>query len=338
MNIAIVGCGSIATVHARCIEKSKIHKLVAFADIIETKAKQFADKYKGNYYKSYEEMLQSEEIDVLHICTPHYLHVPMTIYALEHGVHVFMEKPPVISLEQLKQLELVQTDRYLGFCFQNRYNPSILYVKKLLESGEVGQIYGARGMITWNRPSTYYTQNEWRGRFETEGGGVLINQSIHTLDLLVFLLGIPVSVEASMANHHLKSVIEVEDTTEAWILFEKERRACFYATTAYLEDVPPILEIVCEKRTIRIEDLVVTHYYKDARVERNSFEKKERIGKSYWGDGHMDCILDFYNSIEKQIPYSQDLSHMKKSILLMLGMYQSAKSGKEVEITEDGLC
>jgi hypothetical protein len=83
---------------------------------------------------------------------------------------------------------------------------------------------------------------------------------------------------------------------------------------------------------------MVTHYFRDSRVERISFEKKECIGKSYWGDGHLNCILDFYNSIEKHIPYSQDLSHMKKSILLMLGMYKSARSGEEVEIKEDEEC
>lgn len=332
MNIAIVGCGSIAAVHATCIEMSKTHKLVAFADVKMERAKQFADKYQGNYYESYEEMLKKEEIDVIHVCTPHYLHVPIAIYALEHGVHVFMEKPPVISLEQLKQLEMVQTDRYLGFCFQNRFNPSILYVKKLLESGEVGQIYGARGIVTWNRPSTYYTQNDWRGSLATEGGGALINQSVHTMDLLVYLLGKPVSVDATMTNHHLKGIVEVEDMMEALVLFKDGKKACFYATTAYVDDVPPIIEIACEDRTIRIEDLAVTYYYRDSRVERLSFEKKENVGKSYWGSGHGDCIRDFYESIEKQIPYSQDLSHMKESILLMLGMYESARSGKEIEL------
>ncbi len=331
MNIAIVGCGSIAAVHATCIKMSENHKLIAFADIKRKRAKRFADKYEGNYYESYEEMLQTEEIDVLHICTPHYLHVPIAIYALEHGVHVFMEKPPVISFEQLKQLELVKSDKYLGFCFQNRFNPSIVHVKKLLESGEAGQIYGARGMVTWNRSSTYYTQSDWRGSLETEGGGALINQSVHTMDLLVYLLGTPISVDATLANHHLKGIAEVEDMMEALILFEEGKRACFYATTAYVDDVPPIIEIACEDRTIRIEDLAVTYYYRDARVERLSFGKKESVGKSYWGSSHGDCIMDFYESIEKQIPFSLDLAHMKETILLMLGMYESARSGKEIE-------
>ncbi|PXV86265.1 putative dehydrogenase [Lachnotalea glycerini] len=331
MNIAIVGCGSIATVHAKCIERSN-NRLAAFADIKIERAKEFAKKYQGHFYEAYEEMLQKEDIDVLHICTPHSLHVPIAIYALEHGVHVFMEKPPVISIQQLEQLEAVKTNQYLGFCFQNRYNPSILHVKRLLESGEAGQIYGARGIVTWNRPASYYTQSDWRGRRLMEGGGALINQSVHTMDLLAYLLGTPISVDASMANHHLKGIVEVEDMMEALILFEKGKRACFYATTGYVDDVSPIIEIACEDRTIRIEDLEVTYYYKDSKVERFSFNGKEKEGKSYWGSGHGDCIMDFYKSIETKTPFSLDLSHMKETILLMLGMYESAKTRKEITI------
>jgi predicted dehydrogenase len=341
MNIAIVGCGAIAKVHADSVEHSVTHRLVAFADKIKERAEQFAISYQGTAYESLEEMLEKETIDVLHICTPHYLHVPMAIYALEHGLHVFMEKPPVISLEQLQQLEAVQSNRYLGFCFQNRYNPSILQVKKLLESGEAGEIYGARGIVNWSRPESYYTQSEWRGKLSTEGGGVLINQSVHTMDLIAYFLGTPVTVDAVMANHHLKNVIEVEDTMEAYICFKGERKACFYATTAYVDNMPPIIEIACEDRTIRIEDLNVTYYYKDTRVERPLIESKEGLGKDYWGSGHRDCIEDFYQSIEKKAPFALDLPNIRETILLMLGMYESAKTGQEISITylkEDLLC
>lgn len=333
MNIAIVGCGAIAKVHADCVEKSGNHRLVAFADRIKERAEQFAISYKGTAYASFEEMLEKETIDILHICTPHDLHVPMAVYALEHGLHVFMEKPPVISLEQLQQLESVQSDRYLGFCFQNRYNPSILKVKKLLESGEVGEIYGARGIVSWSRLASYYTQSEWRGKLSTEGGGVLINQSVHTMDLMAYFLGTPLSVDAVMANHHLKNVIEVEDTMEAYIRFEGERKACFYATTAYVDNMPPIIEIACEDRAIRIEDLDVTYYYKDGKVERLPIEDKERLGKGYWGSGHKDCIEDFYHSIEKKISFALDLPNIRETILLMLGMYESAKTRQEITIT-----
>ncbi len=160
---AIVGCGGIAEVHAKCLSRMENVKLTAFADTTMEKAEKFSRDYKGNYYASLEDMVNREKIDVLHICTPHYLHVPMAIYALEHGIHVFMEKPPVISYKQLKRLQSVSTDRYLGICFQNRYNPSVIQVKKLLDSGVPGKITGGRAIVTWSRSQEYYTQSGWRG-------------------------------------------------------------------------------------------------------------------------------------------------------------------------------
>lgn len=330
MNIAIVGCGTIAKVHAECIQGLENHRLVAFADTNLDKANQFAAQYKGKAYSSYEKMLENEKIEVLHICTPHYLHVPMAIYALNHGVHVFMEKPPVISGEQLSQLQKLSTDKQLGICFQNRYNPSVIQVKKVLESGKAGKIYGARGIVTWNRTESYYTESSWRGKVSTEGGGALINQSIHTLDLLAYFLGTPVSVDAVMANHHLKGIIEVEDMMEAFIRFQDGIKACFYATTAYPADVPPLIEISCQNMTIRMEDLDVTYYYKVGKIEKPIIENRLGLGKSYWGAGHKDCITDFYGSITKMKPFALNLTTLSETIQLMLGTYESARTGKEI--------
>lgn len=334
MKAAIVGCGGIAKVHAECIQSFVNHTLVAFADIKKDRADSFVREYSGNAYRSLEDMLEKEQIDVLHICTPHYLHVPMAVYALERGINVFMEKPPVISKEQLIELRQVHSDKRLGICFQNRYNPSVIQVKKLLASGEPGKINGARGIVTWSRSKEYYTESGWRGSLTTEGGGALINQSIHTLDLMAYLLGTPISVEATMSNHHLKGIIEVEDMMEAYFRFEGDRTACFYATTAYCTDMPPLIELSCDNMTIRIEDLEVTCYYKGGVIKKLPIEHKEGLGKSYWGAGHRDCILDFYDSLEKGRPFPLDLNGLEETILLMLGTYESARTGKGIFIKD----
>jgi predicted dehydrogenase len=332
MRAAIVGCGGIARVHAESLRGLKGHELAAFADIKEERAIGFAKEYHGNAYLSLEDMLRQEDIDVLHICTPHYLHVPMAVYALKQGIHVFMEKPPVISREQYQELLEVKSSKKLGICFQNRYNPSIIAVKKLLAFGEPGAIKGARGIVTWSRNREYYTESGWRGSLTTEGGGALINQSVHTMDLLAYLLGTPLSVDATMTNHHLKGVIEVEDMMEAYYRFEGNKTACFYATTAYCTDVPPLIELFCDNMTIRIEDLEVTIYSKDGVVNKLPMEQKERLGKSYWGAGHRDCIADFYDSINSNRPFSLEFNNIKETILLMLGTYESARTGKEIRI------
>ncbi|MDO4283987.1 MAG: Gfo/Idh/MocA family oxidoreductase [Eubacteriales bacterium] len=338
MRAAIVGCGGIAAVHAASVSQIAGAELVGFADIRLERAERFAQQYGGEAFGSLEEMMVSLQGDrrpgVLHLCTPHYLHAPMAVYGLEQGVHVFSEKPPVIREEELGRLETAvrRSERRLGFCFQNRYNPSVLAVRKLLASGACGAVLGGRGLVTWNRQELYYTESGWRGKLATEGGGVLINQAVHTMDLLTQFLGKPVRIEATAANHHLKGVIEVEDTMEALIGYEGGQKACFYATTAYCDDMPPLIEISCEKATLRIEEMDVTCLWRDGRVDKPVLEKKQALGKSYWGSGHKDCIADFYRCCESGEHFAQDLDGVRDTVWLMLAAYQSVREGATVEL------
>lgn len=331
MKSAIVGCGGIAVVHAQSLIQRQIGEIVGFADIKPERAQAYAQRFGGRAYSSLEEMLSAEKPDVLHICTPHYLHVPMAVYALGQGVHVFMEKPPVISTQQYRQLAeaVQQAEKRIGFCFQNRYNKSVQLIKGLLASGEAGKVLGARGFVTWCRNEKYYTESGWRGSLTTEGGSALANQSVHTLDLLNYFLGKPVWTDARMANHHLQGVIETEDAVEAYIRYENVN-ASFYATTAYCADVPPLIEIACENRTIRMEGERVTYFYPDARVELPEVEVTAPLGKSYWGSGHAGCIEDFYESIKTQKRYEQDLEGIEDTLKLMLAVYESARTDSRI--------
>lgn len=334
MRAAIVGCGSIAHVHAAAIGELPGITLAAAADIRPERAEEFQQRYGCAAYSSLTEMLAREELDVLHICTPHYLHVSMLCYGLEHGVHVFSEKPPVISREQLRELQSLKSGKRFGFCFQNRYNPSIRAAKELLASGLAGKVLGARGIVTWSRDAAYYTDSGWRGRLETEGGGALINQSIHTLDLLVYLLGKPLAVEATMQNHHLKGSIEVEDTMEAFIRFADGKHALFYASTAYCDNVPPLIEVSCEHLTIRIEDQALTYLYRDGHSEQPELPQAKALGKNYWGSGHKRCIEDFYQAIAENRSFPQDLPGTLDTICLMLGSYESARTRNEIDLLD----
>lgn len=335
MRAAIVGCGGIARVHAECISSMKDHKLVAFADSKVERAQSFAQQYGGNAYASLEEMLEQEEIEILHVCTPHYLHVPMSILALEKGIHVYQEKPAAISLEQYQELchAAEQSKARLAVSYQNRYNACMQKAKELLASGKAGKILGGRAFVTWNRGENYYKESDWRGSLQTEGGGCLINQSVHTLDLLAQLLGKPVRAEAEIRNHHLKDVIEVEDTVEAYLTFEDTDGEChgnFYATNAYCTDSTPLIEVKAEHMTLRIEDPELTVWYSDGRMEKPDFrENEEFFGKRYWGNGHKRAIQDFYEAIEQNRECMIELKNTDESNRLMFAVYQSAREGKE---------
>lgn len=338
MRAAIVGCGGIARVHAESVSMLQEHKLVAFADIKKERARSFSEIYGGTAYESLETMLEHEKIDILHVCTPHYLHVPMTILALSKGIHVYQEKPAAISLEQYKELCYVaqKSGARLGISFQNRYNACVVRARELIESGKAGKVLGGKAFVTWKRDEEYYKGSDWRGRLATEGGGCLINQSVHTLDLLVTLLGTPLEVEAEIFNHHLKESIEVEDTVEAYITFETKEGKChgnFYATNSFCTDSIPIIEVVCENMVLRIEDPSLTIIYPDGTWEHAKLQKGDAaIGKRYWGNGHGKAICEFYSSVKNGTEFLLDLKNTDISNRLMFAIYKSAEEGRNVLI------
>jgi len=337
LKVAIIGCGNIATVHAMCLERITGTRLVAVCDTVLTRAEALAEVYGVNSYQSYEEMLEKEAIDVVHICTPHYLHAAMSIYCLGKGKYVFLEKPPIISKQQLLELGSVPQLDKLGICFQNRYNPGLQWVRTFLESGKAGKPLGARGIVTWNREINYYQDSDWRGQVEKEGGGALINQSIHTLDILAWLMGKPLKVSALMGNHHLKNVIEVEDSMEAYIEFEFGK-VIFYATTAYCVNSAPLIEIACENMTIRLEEPRVTLIHKTGETEVIPVEKRETLGKDYWGNGHEACISAYYDAVRAKRKLPLTLTDVQDTMELMLAMYQSANTRdcEEIILTQGG--
>ena len=326
---AIIGCGGIAQVHAKVLSELDTCEFVACADIRFERAEKMANTYNLKAYSSMEELLDNEEIDVVHLCTPHYLHTPMAEYAAKKGIMVFTEKPPVISYDQWAKWNEITKLTKVGVCFQNRYNKTTKYIKELINTPEAGKILGCRAFVTWQRGEKYYTESGWRGSLETEGGGALINQTIHTLDLMLQFLGRPTLVEAMCKNHHLKGIIEVEDAIEAYFKCG-DAVGIFYATTAYCTDSPVILEVMCENLSVKMDGAHITVNYKNG--DRYEIDMKEAPteGKSYWGSGHKGAISDYYDSMieGKEPPINMD--NIKNTVETMLAIYKSARETNEM--------
>ena len=323
---AIVGCGGIAQVHARALSEMPEAELIAFADVIPERAETMAGKYGGRAYSSLDELLDHEKIDVLHICTPHYLHTPMARQAAELDINVFTEKPPVIDRQQWTEFKQLGDKVRVGICFQNRYNGSTRALKDLLSTGEPGKVLGSRGFVTWRRDAPYYTESGWRGALSNEGGGALINQAIHTLDLMAYFLGPGQVLGASLSNRHLKGIIEVEDTLEAALDFG-DARGLFYAATAYSLDAPIIFELACENATLRLEGERFTRIWRDGRMEQEDYTAPDPTvpGKSYWGSSHRRCIEDFYRCVMSGERFPNDIPGVSDTIELMLSVYEAAR-------------
>ena len=333
--VGIIGCGGIAQVHAWVLQGMEQVKLTAVCDLDRERAKALSEKFTGGKAVVYTEWkaLCDAELDVVHICTPHYLHVLMALEALKQGKAVFMEKPCAITREQFNELKEVAGKHpgKLGFCFQNRYNDSTIKMDELVSQGVIGKLIGARAFVTWRRDEDYYEGSEWKGEWSTEGGGVLINQSIHTLDLLLHYLGSPKQVKATMSNHHLSDKISVEDTVEAWMEFEEGKRACFYASNGYATDAPVLLELQGEKGRITMNGPEVTIWTQGEGIRHILCEQKDGIGKGYWGCGHDACIRDFYRCLEQRRVFRGNIDGVENTFDTMMKIYEDAGKNRKGE-------
>lgn len=315
---AIVGCGVIHENHANAIIKYNGAEISSFCDIKPDRALNAAAKYGGKATSDYKEILEDSDINVVHICTPHYLHTPMAIEALRHGKNVLMEKPVAMNYEEAEKLirAAQESDRKIGVCFQNRYNNTNRRIKELLTSGETGRILGARAFVNWRRDDKYYLESDWRGKWSTEGGGVLINQAIHTIDLLQWFLGEIESVSGHAATRKLGDIIEVEDTAEAYIRFKSGADAIFFGSNCFAINAPVFIEIVCENAVLRLEE-ELTVKWKDGRCEVCRESDMATGAKAYWGLGHTMLIGDFYKTIEAGGNFDIDPGEAAKSIKII---------------------
>ena len=327
MKIALIGLGAISHVHMAAIGALG-EEVVAICDIKLEKARAFKEQYKLNakIYESYVEMLDNEEIDVVHVMTPHYLHSEMICASLLRNINVFSEKPVAISQSQLDDIHaaLEKSKAQLGVSHQNRYNSAIRYAREVLSSSE---ITSAVGVVAWWRDEKYYTESGWRGKLATEGGGLVINQAIHTLDLLMDFCGMPKTVIAHTHNDTLKGIIEVEDTCTALFTTADGRRFSLMGTNGMATSLPCVSVLKNREHTVCI-------YNNDALIVDGEYVKNEDasviIGKVEWGSGHTKIIRDFYSHIKEGKHFPLDIFEAEKAIKLILALYKS--NGEETVI------
>lgn len=334
MKTAIIGCGLISKNHLKAMKNVEGAECVAVCDIDREKAIRAQEEYGIPYvYENYKEMLQNEEIDVVHVCTPHHLHAQMAIDALQAGKHVLCEKPMALTKADALAMKEARdaSGKYLGICFQNRYNEASVYMKQIMTEGRLGKLVGARGQVTWNRKPEYYTTSPWRGRWATEGGGVLINQAIHTFDLVQWLTCPMKTVEATISTKRLKEAIEVEDSVDIMMTGEHGERILFYASNCYVKNAPVELEIIGEKGSLKLIGNIVTTDV-DGEITTKDYSSGTILGKDYWGSGHGFLIADFYRCIEQGDTFPVSAEEALVSVELLEAVYRSGREGCVVEL------
>lgn len=313
MRSAIIGYGNIAKLHEQVL-KQQGHEIIAVCDCNEDALSSAPGR---NHYTDYVEMLDREQIDVVHICTPHYLHAQMIIDALTRNINVLCEKPLCIREEDIPRiLEAEASSKaQLGVCLQNRYNAANRAVKAYLEGKK--SLCGTAS-VTWYRDAAYYASGAWRGKWDTEGGGVLINQALHTLDLVQWFVGMPEQLRASISCMTLADAIEVEDTAVI-LAGEKNRGFTFYATNGGATDCPVELTLRADGEWIKVMPKDVLYgdrheHYDDVAVG---------LGKVCYGSSHGALIADFYDCVATGRRFEIDGAEASKVVRLVLAAYRS---------------
>jgi predicted dehydrogenase len=252
VRISIFGCGRIGQRHA--IHASKYGKLVAVCDVDVHKAENIATQFENvKSYQSIEELLSSEKMDVVAICTPNGLHAEHSIMVLNSGINVLCEKPMAISVhdcgEMVKTAE--KNNRRLFAVKQNRFNPPVSAVKKAIDDGVLGKIYSVQLSCFWNRNADYY-KDSWKGTKDLDGG-TLFTQFSHFIDLLYWMIGDVKKVYALTSNFAHKGIIEFEDTGVVALEFYSGAIGSInYTVNSYKKNMEGSLTIFAEKGTVKI--------------------------------------------------------------------------------------
>ncbi len=295
---AVIGLGAIAPIHIAAIQANENIELVAVCDIDEQARSRAPEGVPA--YADYREMIEATRPDCVHVCLPHYLHYPVSKAAAELGVNVFCEKPVALDDRQAQEfceLEEAHPELKLGICLQNRLNETTEELKRVIDEGAHGRVLGIRAEVPWFRPASYYEESPWRGSWKLAGSGVLMNQSIHTLDLMQYLVG-PVTRLRANVGKLLDYDIEVEDTVSAQLEFENGARGLFFATNANFKNEGVTISVDLEHASFRMHDNVL-YRVEAGNVEHEVVEDRRLPGtKFYYGASHDKLIGRFYECLE----------------------------------------
>lgn len=302
LRVVVVGCGDISAIHLAAIGPAG-GRLVAMVDTDPERARDAGERLGVPAFTDVGTALDAVEADVVHVCTPHDQHLAAALPALERGRAVLTEKPLGHTLAEAEQLveAAERAGTTVGVCFQNRYNATSRGLHEVVTSGELGAVVAATATVAWSRTSAYYDAKAWAGRLQHAGGGALINQSIHTLDLLLWLLGPAERVHGTATQLEPLPGVDVEDTVALALDHVGGVRSAMWATNTNGVNSPVTLDLVCERGTATLRgDLLITPADGEPRVVREAVATGER---AYWGLSHASLIADFYEHVRGGRPF-----------------------------------
>ncbi|MDD4125049.1 MAG: Gfo/Idh/MocA family oxidoreductase [Eubacteriales bacterium] len=341
MGFGIMGCGMISEFHINAVDAlSDRARLVGITDSVRDSAERMSLRHGGlKIFDSVDDMLSCREINAVCICVPSGYHADMIIKAASSKKHIIVEKPLAITKEQLDDIEKAVEENgvTLAVISQLRFAKDIKRAKYSIDSGELGKIVCADMYMKYYRSQEYYDSGAWRGTKKLDGGGALMNQGIHGVDLLQYLAGQIKSVFAFSKT--LSRKIEVEDTLCASIEFDSGAIGVIQATTSVYPGYPRRIEINGDKGSVCIEETAMTRMdiagnSAEDLTFRPSFASGASVAMNISNDYHTLQISDFIDAVKEKRKPAVDVREGRKAVDAILAIYKSAREERRVFIEE----
>jgi len=337
IKIVVVGCGRISEKHFDAISKCSDNlDLVALCDIDQERLDEFCERFGVAGYTSMQDMLNSEEIDVVSICTPSGIHSSQTILAAKHGIHVITEKP--MATRWKDGVEMVKACDSAGVRLfvvkQNRNNSTLQLLKRAISEGRFGRIYMVNINVFWTRPQNYYDSAKWRGTWELDGGAFM-NQASHYVDLLDWLIGPVDSIQAMTAT--LARDIEVEDTGVMNVRWRSGALGSMNVTMlTYPKNYEGSMTIIGEKGTVHIGGVAVNEIkqwdFLDCKEYDETVKNASYETDSVYGFGHPLYYQNMINVLQGIEEPETDGREGLKTLEILIAAYLSARDGRTVSL------
>lgn len=342
MKYALIGCGRIAKNHILAAVNNNL-EIVAVCDIVpeqmELLLSKFELKKKSHIkrYTDYRQMIRENEIELISIATESGLHGEIATYCINNNINIIIEKPMAMSLQEADRIIRLSEEKKVkvAACHQNRFNIAVQEMRKALESGRFGKLSHGSIHVRWNRNKDYYTQAPWRGTW-AQDGGTLMNQCIHGIDLLRWMMGDEVESVYGVTKQQFHDYVETEDIGMAVVKFKNGAVATIEGTiNVYQQNLEETLYLFGEKGTIKLggkstNNIDVWNFADETELDEKNRGLEEATSNVY-GNGHTSLFADMITAIkEDRLPYV-DAYAGRRALELILAIYKSQKTGEVVK-------
>ncbi|MFD2201348.1 Gfo/Idh/MocA family protein [Shivajiella indica] len=335
IGIGIIGTGAIAAKHAAAIKELEDAELVSVCSSSQERAKAAGRTFGVEAYWDIDSFLGHPNMELVCICTASGHHLEPALQAIKAGKHVLIEKPLEINLQRADQIINAAREYKLklGIIFQNRFNPEYIKLKKSITEGKLGKLLMGNAYVNWFRDEAYYNSSPWKGTLKGDGGGALINQAIHTIDLLLDCMGEVTSVFGKSAT--LLHEIEGEDTATALVNFHSGALGTITASTSVYPGYPERLEIFGSRGSVILEGGKISAWniqgeppFSISLMDMVSSGASDPMAIGHqW---HLEQYRDFLNAIQKDVEPLVNGEEGRKSLKLIEGIYTSSREGRVV--------